>query len=643
MKKKIAFISEHASPLALLGGTDSGGQNVYVAELAIQLAKMGYEVDIFTRRDQPKDKQVHEFAPGVRVVLITAGPPTIVAKEELLPYMPTFRKEMERFIVDNNLNYELIHANFFMSGVVAMELKEKLDVPFVITFHALGHIRSLHQGEMDRFPAERTDLERLIVKNADKIIAECPQDESDLIKFYQAAPEKIVTIPCGFNPEHFYPIPKKECRSMLNLQHNERVVLQLGRMVRRKGIDNVIEAFAKVKLNQPAKLVIVGGESSDVENDLELNRLRQLANSLGILDQVHFVGRKNRDELKYYYGAADVFLTTPWYEPFGITPLESMACGTPVIGSRVGGIKHTVVEGVTGYLVDPKNPEELAEKLNELLPDQDRLFKMGKNSIEHVRRHFTWRQVAEQMDACYKAIHDRKMDVQNAELNMIGSAFEEAAYTFQKTAAELSSLISVAGSTMAKALKAGNKILVCGNGGSAAESQHFVAELVGRFEIPHRKGLPAISLNSDTAIITAWANDFGYDDIFARQVQAFGCEGDILLCMSTSGNSDNIIKAMQMARKKGMFCINMLGKTGGKSLNYGHLNLVVPSDSTQRIQELHLHLVHLLCTIIENRLFNALYTSKTTAKERTLAVKGQDVLLGADYALNGKRLGSYGS
>lgn len=643
MKKKIAFISEHASPLALLGGTDNGGQNVYVAELAIQLAQLGYEIDIFTRRDHPKDKEVHEFAPGVRVILITAGPPTLVPKEELLPYMLPFRKEMEKFITRNKLNYELIHANFFMSGVVAMELKEKLDLPFVITFHALGHIRSLHQGEMDRFPAERTDLERLIVKNADKIIAECPQDESDLIKYYQAAPEKILTIPCGFNPEHFYPLPKVECRRLLNLEQNDRVVLQLGRMVRRKGIDNVIEAFAKVNLNQPAKLVIVGGESSDMENDIELNRLRNLANELGVLAQVCFVGRKNRDELKYYYGAADVFLTTPWYEPFGITPLEAMACGTPVIGSRVGGIKHTVVDGVTGYLVDPKSPEELAQKLNELLPDQERLLSMGKNAIEHVNKNFTWRQVAAQMDDCYKAIQARKMDVQNAELGMIGSAFEEAAHTFQKAAVELSTLISVAGSTMAKALKAGNKILVCGNGGSAAESQHFVAELVGRFEIPHRKGLPAISLNSDTAVITAWANDFGYDDIFARQVQAFGVEGDILLCMSTSGNSDNIIKAMQMARKKGMICINMLGKSGGKSLNYGHLNLVVPSDSTQRIQELHLHLVHLLCTIIENRLFNALYTSKTTAKERTLAVKGQNLVLSANYAVNGNRLGSYGS
>lgn len=643
MENKIAFISEHASPLALLGGTDNGGQNVYVAELAIQLAKKGYEVDIFTRRDNPGDQEIYEFAPGVRVILVAAGPAKAIPKEELLPYMLDFRREMERFISVYKLNYELIHANFFMSGLVAMELKERLDVPFVITFHALGHIRSLHQGTMDKFPAERIDLERLIVKNADKIIAECPQDQSDLINYYQAAPEKILTIPCGFNPEHFFPVSKSECRSLLNLKDDEHIVLQLGRMVRRKGIDHVIEAFAKIDHQKPNRLIIVGGEQVDIENDEERTRLLQLAIDLGISDKVIFAGRKNRDELKYYYSAADVFLTVPWYEPFGITPLESMACGTPVIGSRVGGIKHTVVDGVTGYLVNPKDPEALANKLNGLLFNKELIDEMSRNAIQHVNQHFTWQQVADMMADCYEGISTRRIDIQETELGMIGAAFEEAAATFQKTAKTLSSEISLAGSTIAKALKAGNKVLVCGNGGSAAESQHFVAELVGRFEVPHRRGLPAISLNSDTAIITAWANDFGYDDVFARQVQAFGCEGDILLCMSTSGNSDNIIKAMQMARKKGMFCINMLGKNGGKSIHFGHLNLVVPSDSTQRIQELHLHLVHLLCTIIENRLFNALYTNKTVAKERALPVNSQDIRTAGTYLVNGSRLGSYGS
>ncbi|RYD69475.1 MAG: glycosyltransferase, partial [Sphingobacteriales bacterium] len=266
----------------------------------------------------------------------------------------------------------------------------------------------------------------LIVKNADKIIAECPQDQSDLINYYQAAPEKILTIPCGFNHEQFFQVSKSECRSLLNLKDDEHIVLQLGRMVRRKRIDHVIEAFAKIDHQKPSRLIIVGGEQADIENDEERNRLLQLAIDLGISDKVIFAGRKNRDELKYYYSAADVFLTVPWYEPFGITPLESMACGTPVIGSRVGGIKHTVVDGVTGYLVNPKDPEALANTLNALLFNKELIDEMSRNAIQHVNQYFTWQQVADMMADCYESISTRKIDIQETELGMIGAAFEEA-------------------------------------------------------------------------------------------------------------------------------------------------------------------------------------------------------------------------
>jgi D-inositol-3-phosphate glycosyltransferase len=308
-----------------------------------------------------------------------------------------------------------------------------------------------------------------------------------------------------------------------------------------------------------------------------------------------------------------------------------MACGTPVIGSAVGGIKYTVQDGHTGYLVPPKQPEILAEKISALLSDPALLNNMSNNALQHVQRYFTWKKIAGQIHDCYEGIHANQQKMQQQEFEMIQRAFEEGARTFERTARELSTKIALAGEMMSSALKAGHKILVCGNGGSAAESQHFVAELVGRFEVPHRKGLPAISLNADTAIITAWANDFGYDDVFARQVQAYGNQGDVLLCLSTSGNSDNIIKAMQMAKKKGICCINMLGKDGGRAASYGELNLVVPSQSTQRIQEMHLHLVHLLCTIIENRMFNVGFTNKTAAKEQLLPVLFQSETMFNSY------------
>jgi D-inositol-3-phosphate glycosyltransferase len=619
MKNRIAFISEHASPLASPGGTDSGGQNVYVAELARELAKKGYILDVFTRRDSYQQPRIVKQQPGIRVIHIDAGPAEEIPKEELLVHMDEFADDVLSFIAEENLTYDLVHANFFMSGMVAMQLKERLNIPFVITFHALGHVRRVHQKESDKFPLERLDIEAELVRKADAVIAECPQDMDDLIDYYQAPPEKIKMAPCGFNPEEFYPIDKELSREALGLEPAQKLILQLGRMVPRKGVDNVIRAMALLRSDaaQP-RLIIVGGEKEvpGLDTCAEIRRLKALAIETGVEDRVIFAGRKDREQLKIYYDAADVFVTTPWYEPFGITPLEAMACATPVVGSDVGGIKYSVVDGKTGFLVPPRSPELLAEKVSLLLNNEELLTGMGRAALKHVQNNFTWAKVAEQIDALYEEILDVQEQERLEALNVINSAFEDAAMTFRKAANSLNQQIADAALCMATALKKGNKILVCGNGGSAAESQHFAAELVGRFEIPQRRGLPVISLTADTSILTAWSNDFGYDDLFARQVEAYGSAGDILLCLSTSGKSPNIIKAMQTANGMGMLCINMLGKDGGQAVAHGFINLVVPSHSSQRIQEVHLHLIHLLCGLIENRLFikKGTYTSDEQEK-----------------------------
>jgi D-inositol-3-phosphate glycosyltransferase len=603
MKKKIAFISEHASPLASLGGADAGGQNVYVGELAIQLANNGYLIDIYTRWEDATLPKVVNYHPGVRVIHVKAGPIHYIAKEGLLGLMEEFKEDMLAFITSQQLSYQLIHANFWMSGLVAMRLKSLLNIPFVITFHALGHVRMRYQKEQDKFPPERLVIEETIVREADRIVAECPQDFEDLLNEYQADPEKLVIIPCGFNQKEFYPADKNIAKRCLNLDEKDILILQLGRMVPRKGIDNVIRALPLINTpGKKVKLMIVGGESGE-PND-ELHRLQALVSGLSLEEQVIFAGRKDRTELRCFYVAADVFITTPWYEPFGITPLEAMACGTPVIGANVGGIKHTVVDGKTGFLVPPKHPGVLADRISLLVNNQRLLDNMGKQALEHVHQHFTWEKVADKMLNLYQDLIGNEEDKQrDEEMKVINQAFEDAAATFSRSAAILNNQVSEAVAIMSKALQNGGKILVCGNGGSAAESQHFSAELLGRFELPYRKALPVISLTSDNALLTAWANDFGFDEVFARQVEAYGSEGDVLLSLSTSGASPNIIKAISTARKQGMFCVNMLGKDGGEAAALGHVNLIVPSNSTQRIQEVHLHLVHLLCSLIENRMF----------------------------------------
>lgn len=408
MKKKVAFISEHASPLALLGGVDSGGQNVYVARVASHLAKKGYEVDIFTRWDNSGLGKTVNLEPGVRVIHVEAGPMKTIPKETLYQYMDEFASNMIHFMEKNKIRYELIHAHFWMSGYVAALLKNILNIPYVITFHALGKIRRAHQGTADGFPDERFQVEEMVAKEADIVIAECPQDKEDLMIHYFVEEEKIRIIPCGFDKSEFFPMDKLEARLKLGLSEQEHIVLQLGRMVKRKGVDTVVKALGLLhkKIDQPVRLLIVGGESDDADplKTPEIGRLQQIAEEENIADKITFAGRRVRKELKYFYNAADVFVTTPWYEPFGITPLESMACGTPVIGANVGGIKYSVDHCKTGFLVPPKEPEILSERLLELISNPSLLKKFSLEGLKRVNTMFTWETVSKDIIQLYESI-----------------------------------------------------------------------------------------------------------------------------------------------------------------------------------------------------------------------------------------------
>lgn len=403
MKKRVAVISEHASPLALLGGVDSGGQNVYVAEICKELAKNGHAIDVYTRKDNHDLPEIFQWEHGIRIIHIHAGPEKFVAKEQLLQHMNEFAQNMIRFIIENKIDYNIIHANFFMSGVVASKVKRALNIPYAITFHALGLVRLAHQKEMDKFPSQRCAIETFLVKDADRIIAECPQDKDDLINYYNADPNKLSVVPCGFNPEEFYTIEKEEARKKLGLSSDEIILLQLGRMVPRKGVDNVIRAVGALKKIKNVRLIVVGGESEVADPLLtpEIGRLKAIAMQENVIDKIVFTGKRSRDLLKYFYAAADIFITTPWYEPFGITPLEAMACGTPVIGAKVGGIKYSVADGRTGLLVPPHDPLALADKIERLISDPALLLRMSSNAVRRVRRLFTWKKVTAAIDLLF--------------------------------------------------------------------------------------------------------------------------------------------------------------------------------------------------------------------------------------------------
>jgi len=406
------MISEHASPLAAAGGVDAGGQNVYVDCVARQLGAMGHMVDVLTRRDAPGLPPVVEIGPGVRVLHVDAGPAQHVPKERLLDWMPAFAHQAQQLLGVGG-RYDAIHANFFMSGWVGLTLRPLLQAPLVTTFHALGLVRREHQGASDGFPAARETIERVLARSSDSVIAECPQDRNDLLRLYDADPERIDMIPCGVDMSLFHPGNRAQARTRLGLSQDEFIALQLGRIVPRKGIDNVIQALSLLPATVPARLVVVGGESRspDPRHTPELARLQAVAEACHVGDRVSFIGRRDRAELRDWYVAADVFVTTPWYEPFGITPLEAMACGTPVIGSDVGGISHTVVDGVTGYLVPSRHPMMLAQRLLALHHEPLLAQKMGRSGLARVAVHFTWESVARELASVFERLRGRPLMV----------------------------------------------------------------------------------------------------------------------------------------------------------------------------------------------------------------------------------------
>ncbi len=607
---KVALISDHASPLATLGGVDAGGQNVYVAQLAKRLAATGVRVDVFTRRTCTSQAEIVPWE-GARVVHVPAGPPCHVPKEQLLPYMDAFTDWVEVFAAREG-SYNLFHANFFLSGLVAADLKVRTGTPFVVTFHALGKVRRLHQGAADAFPDERMSIEARLMREADALIAECPQDVDDLANLYGAPSSRIHLIPCGFDPDEFEPLNKEEARSKLELPtvpQDAPLLLQLGRMVPRKGVETVVHALAQV---EKAHLLVVGGESAEPDpvKTPEIGRLQAVASEVGVSERIHFLGQKPRGDLKHLYAAADVFVTTPWYEPFGITPLEAMACARPVVGSNVGGVKYSVVDGETGLLVPPKDPDTLAEALNLLLAHPKRAEAMGKRGRARVLRDFTWEQVAGAMRRVYEEValppkprlepYPFEHDLEPTISDTIDQNFTDAVRALERSRATLRAPIAATARLLTGCFRDSNKLLVCGNGGSAADAQHLAAELVGRFLVHARPGLPVVALNTDTSVLTAWANDVGFADVFARQVQALGQPGDALLVISTSGASENLVRALREAKAKGMITLALLGRDGGVAARLADLPLVVPEHHTPRIQEVHTLVLHLLCELVEN-------------------------------------------
>jgi D-inositol-3-phosphate glycosyltransferase len=375
---RIAMVSEHASPLAALGGADAGGQNVHVLELSSALADGGHEVTVWTRRDDPSLPDAVPVRPGVVVRHVTSGPTEYVPKDELVPYLPAFTRVLDAAWTADPP--DVVHAHFWMSGMASLAASAGR-FPVVQTFHALGSVKRRHQREADTSPEGRVGAELAVARQADRVIATCTDEVFELARM-GAPRRRMVVVPCGVDTSVFCPDGPVARRG-----ERPRLV-SLGRLVRRKGIDEVIEALRRVP---DAELVIAGG---DGDGDPDADRLRECAYRAGVADRVQLVGPVARPDVPALLRSADAVVSAPWYEPFGIVPLEAMSCGRPVVASAVGGIQDTVVDRVTGLLVPPRRPDALAGALRDLLGSPTMGAAYGIAGRDRVLARYDWQHVA---------------------------------------------------------------------------------------------------------------------------------------------------------------------------------------------------------------------------------------------------------
>jgi D-inositol-3-phosphate glycosyltransferase len=381
---KVAMVSEHASPLAVLGGADAGGQNVHVAALSAALARRGAEVVVHTRRDDPSLPARVEAAPGVTVEHVDAGPAAPIPKDDLLPHMDEFAVRLWRsFQADPP---DVVHAHFWMSGRAALAAARPLEIPVVQTFHALGVVKRRHQGARDTSPPTRLREEATLAREADRIVATCSDEVFELVRM-GADLHRVTVVPCGVDLRLFRAdgpaAPRSAARHRL---------LVISRLVERKGIGDAVLALARLP---GAELVVAGGPpAAELACDPEARRLTALAERAGVAGRVRLLGRVGRGELPALYRSADLVVNVPWYEPFGIVPLEAMACGVPVVASAVGGLVDSVVDGVTGAHVPPRRPELLAAAVAELLADPGRRAALGAAGARRARRRYGWDRIA---------------------------------------------------------------------------------------------------------------------------------------------------------------------------------------------------------------------------------------------------------
>jgi glycosyltransferase involved in cell wall biosynthesis len=417
-RQAIALLSIQADPSVEFSPNELSGQSVYVRRVGVNLARLGWQVDMFTRKTRPDDLTIVQHTPHCRTVRLQAGPPQSASPAEVLKYLPEFIAGFRKFQTKSGGNYPLVHTNDWISGWVGLQLKEENGLQVVHTYHTLGAVTYQATGYRPAIADTRLAMELRLMERANCVVATSPQ-QADQLSSLVSSDGNVAVIPCGTDIETFHVIPKQEARAQLGFTPEDQILLFVGRLAAHKGLETLVQAFARLQSGQlplladrngasadfrKLRLVVVGSDDPQYGEQHEQERIEALTQEMGLGSQVTFAGAINQQELPFYYTASDVCVIPSHYEPFGLVALEAMACGTPVVATDVGGLKFTVVPEETGLLVPPRDVDALAQAMARVLTDTDWTQRLTQQASSRVQQNFSWAGVAAQLSDLYRRI-----------------------------------------------------------------------------------------------------------------------------------------------------------------------------------------------------------------------------------------------
>ncbi|MDX2213587.1 MAG: glycosyltransferase [Oculatellaceae cyanobacterium bins.114] len=404
-KHRIALISVDGDPAAEIGQEEAGGQNVYVRQIGEFLAGLGWHVDMFTRRSHPDQAEIVQHRDNCRTIRLKTGPATFIGRDHLFDLLPEFVQEFQAFQHTQAQPYSLIHTHYWLSSWVGMKLKKLQPLVQVHTYHSLGAIKYNTVEDIPPIATKRLAIEKTCLETVDCVVATSPQEQEHM-RSLVSTKGHIEMIPCGTDIQRFGSVDQATARQRLSISPNTKLVLYVGRFDKRKGIETLVRAMAQSKLRRDPdlKLMIGGGSSPGRSDGIERDRIESIVHELGLADMTEFPGRLDPTVLPNYYAAADVCVVPSHYEPFGLVPIEAMACRTPVVASNVGGLQFTVVSEVTGLLVPPKDDVAFAQAIDRILTNPTWRDELGQLARQRVEIDFSWNSIASRLEQLYTTL-----------------------------------------------------------------------------------------------------------------------------------------------------------------------------------------------------------------------------------------------